>query len=128
MLFLRLHFAFGSDCDPVFYTVILEQLNRNQTGRFQIFLSVLVQLKRKFLYHLLCVLRVYTNRHYIACILISSYADRCALFFDGDVVTTNPPRQFFASNSFYTTAANRISRGFFENVVTVEEVVELCRS
>ena len=58
----------------------------------------------------------------------ASYADRCALFFDGDVVTTNPPRQFFASNSFYTTAANRISRGFFENVVTVEEVEELCRS
>ena len=58
----------------------------------------------------------------------ASYADWCALFFDGNVVTTNPPRQFFASNSFYTTAANRISRGFFENVVTVEEVVELCRS
>lgn len=58
----------------------------------------------------------------------ASYADRCALFFDGDVVTANPPRQFFASNSFYTTAANRISRGLFENVVTVEEVVELCRS
>ena len=58
----------------------------------------------------------------------ASYADRCALFFDGDVVTTNPPRQFFASNSFYTTAANRISRGLFENAVTVEEVVELCRS
>ena len=58
----------------------------------------------------------------------ASYADWCALFFDGNVVTTNPPRQFFASNSFYTTAANRISRGFFENVVTVEEVVGLCRS
>ena len=58
----------------------------------------------------------------------ASYADRCALFFDGDVVTANPPRQFFASNSFYTTAANRISRGLFENAVTVEEVVGLCRS
>ena len=58
----------------------------------------------------------------------ASYADWCALFFDGNVVTTNPPRQFFASNSFYTTAANRISRGLFENAVTVEEVVELCRS
>ncbi|WP_462419446.1 ABC transporter ATP-binding protein [Adlercreutzia equolifaciens] len=58
----------------------------------------------------------------------ASYADRCALFFDGDAVTTNPPRRFFASNSFYTTAANRISRGLFENAVTVEEVVELCRS
>ena len=58
----------------------------------------------------------------------ASYADRCALFFDGDAVTTNPPRRFFASNSFYTTAANRISRGLFENAVTVEEVVELCQS
>ena len=58
----------------------------------------------------------------------ASYADRCALFFDGDVVTTNPPRQFFVSNSFYTTAANRISRGLFENAVTVKEVVELCQS
>ena len=58
----------------------------------------------------------------------ASYADRCALFFDGDAATTNPPRRFFASNSFYTTAANRISRGLFENAVTVEEVVELCRS
>ena len=58
----------------------------------------------------------------------ASYADRCALFFDGDAVTTNPPRRFFASNSFYTTAANRISRGLFETAVTVEEVVELCQS
>ncbi|WP_302405078.1 ABC transporter ATP-binding protein [Adlercreutzia equolifaciens] len=58
----------------------------------------------------------------------ASYADRCALFFDGDAVTTNPPRRFFASSSFYTTAANRISRGLFENAVTVEEVVELCQS
>ena len=58
----------------------------------------------------------------------ASYADWCALFFDGNVVTTNPPRQFFVLNSFYTTAANRISRGLFENAVTVEEVVELCRS
>lgn len=58
----------------------------------------------------------------------ANYADRCALFFDGDAVTTNPSRRFFASNSFYTTAANRISRGLFENAVTVEEVVELCQS
>lgn len=39
----------------------------------------------------------------------ASYADRCALFFDGDVVTTNPPRGSSSwSNSFYTTGANRI--------------------
>lgn len=58
----------------------------------------------------------------------ASFADTCALFFDGGVAAVNPPRRFFPSNSFYTTAANRISRGVFRNAVTVEEVVELCRS
>ena len=53
-------------------------------------------------------------------------ADAVALFFDGSVVTSNTPRRFFASNGFYTTAANRMSRHVFQNAVTVEDVVELC--
>ena len=39
------------------------------------------------------------------------YAHRCALFFDGNIVTEAPPRSFFSGNSFYTTAANRMARG-----------------
>lgn len=55
------------------------------------------------------------------------YADRCAMFFDGSVVTENTPNRFFSGNSFYTTSANRMSRHLFENAVTVEDVITLCR-
>ena len=55
------------------------------------------------------------------------YADLVSMFFDGAVITTNTPGQFFASNSFYTTAANRMSRHLFENTITNEEVIELCQ-
>ncbi len=40
----------------------------------------------------------------------AKYADRCALFFDGNIVTESTPKTFFSGNSFYTTSANRIAR------------------
>lgn len=54
------------------------------------------------------------------------HADSVSMFFDGSVLTTNTPRRFFSQNSFYTTAANRMSRGVFADAVTDEDVVELC--
>ncbi len=57
----------------------------------------------------------------------AKYADNVSMFFDGGVVTTNTPKRFFAQNSFYTTAANRMSRHLFDNAVTSEDVIELCR-
>ncbi len=56
------------------------------------------------------------------------YADRCALLFDGTVVTENTARTFFAGNSFYTTAANRMARHIFPDAVTTEDVIEKCRT
>lgn len=56
------------------------------------------------------------------------FADSVSMFFDGSIVTTNAPRAFFAQNSFYTTAANRMSRNVFANAVTDEDVIELCLS
>lgn len=56
------------------------------------------------------------------------YADRCAMFFDGKIVTTNAPRKFFSGNSFYTTAANRMSRHIFDNAVTTDDIVALCEA
>jgi energy-coupling factor transport system ATP-binding protein len=53
----------------------------------------------------------------------AAYASRCALFFDGGVVAQGQPRHFFAQNSFYTTAANRMSRDFLPNVVTTEDLI-----
>ncbi len=53
-------------------------------------------------------------------------ADRCALFFRGQIVSLGAPAEFFSENRFYTTAASRMSRGYFENTVTVEQLAELC--
>ena len=54
-------------------------------------------------------------------------ADRCVLFFRGAAVSDGLPRAFFAENNFYTTAARRMTRGYFDNAVTVRDVVALCK-
>ena len=53
------------------------------------------------------------------------YADLVSMFFDGQILTTDTPRRFFGANSFYTTAANRMSRHVFRNAVTAEDVILL---
>ena len=56
------------------------------------------------------------------------YSNRCAMFFDGRIITVNTPRKFFSGNSFYTTAANRMSRHIFDNAVNVDDIVELVQA
>ena len=56
------------------------------------------------------------------------YADMVSMFFDGQILTTDSPRRFFGGNSFYTTAANRMSRHVFTQAVTAENVIELIRA
>ena len=57
----------------------------------------------------------------------AEYGDTCALFFHGSVVTSAPAREFFAGNSFYTTAANRMARKWYPDAVTAKDVIEGCR-
>ncbi len=54
-------------------------------------------------------------------------ADRCALFFDGEILPASDVRTFFSANNFYTTAASRISRGTFERAVTESDILRLCK-
>lgn len=58
----------------------------------------------------------------------AKYADYVSMFFDGHILTTNTAQQFFGNNSFYTTAANRMSRHIFKNAVTAEDVTQLINS
>ena len=58
----------------------------------------------------------------------AQFADRCALFFNGEIVAENDPVAFFSGNSFYTTAANRMARDVFPQAITCEDVIELCKS
>ena len=56
----------------------------------------------------------------------AKYADRCALFFDGNIVTEGTTRAFFSGISFYTTAANRMARELLPRAVTPEDVIVAC--
>ncbi|MEK4344344.1 ABC transporter ATP-binding protein [Paenibacillus sp. FSL P4-0184] len=57
----------------------------------------------------------------------AKYAEVCAMFFDGSIITTNDAQKFFAGNSFYTTAANRMARHVWSEGVTIEGVIGLCQ-
>lgn len=53
-------------------------------------------------------------------------ADRLAMFFRGNIVSEGTPREFFTENNFYTTAVSRMTRGYYDDVSTVEDAVQLC--
>lgn len=54
------------------------------------------------------------------------YADIVGMMFDGSIVSSAVPQAFFSQNSFYTTAANRMSRHLFSWAVTDEDVIGAC--
>ena len=54
----------------------------------------------------------------------AKFADRCAMFFDGSITSEDTPRKFFAGKSFYTTSANRISRGILDNAVLDNDIIK----
>ncbi len=51
-------------------------------------------------------------------------ADRCALFFEGEVISPSKTEKFFSANDFYTTAASRIARGIFDGAVTAKDIID----
>lgn len=57
----------------------------------------------------------------------ASYADRCALIFDGQLISEDEPHVFFSGNRFYTTTAGLIAGDKIRQVITCEEVTGACR-
>ena len=51
-------------------------------------------------------------------------ADRCALLFNGEITSCDTADRFFVGNYFYTTAANRMTRGLIDGVVTAEDAIK----
>ena len=51
------------------------------------------------------------------------YADRCGLLFDGKLISEGETRAFFRENVFYTTAAQRMSRGVCEDCLLAEDII-----
>lgn len=54
----------------------------------------------------------------------AQYCDRCGLLFDGKIAAEDNAVEFFSHNRFYTTAAARLTRGFFGGAVTSTAVRE----
>ena len=57
----------------------------------------------------------------------SRCANRCGMFFRGNLVSLEETRHFFTENRFYTTAARRIAGGYYTDVITGGELYEKCR-
>ena len=55
----------------------------------------------------------------------AEYAERCAMFFDGQIVSCDETVSFFAKNNYYTTACARITRPVYWNAVTVGSAIKL---
>ena len=54
---------------------------------------------------------------------VAEHADRVGFFFGGNIVTCQKTNEFFAGNSFYTTAANRMARHIFPEAINGKDVV-----
>ncbi len=58
----------------------------------------------------------------------SETADRCALLFRGSVISPEQPGAFFSGNSYYTTAASRMTRGILPGCITAEDAADRIRT
>lgn len=56
----------------------------------------------------------------------AKYATKTGLFFDGNIASVQDTKEFFVENHFYTTAANRMCRNYFPDVVTVQDAIRVC--
>lgn len=56
----------------------------------------------------------------------AKYATKTGLFFDGNIASVQDTKEFFVENHFYTTAANRMCRNYFPDVVTVQDAICVC--
>ncbi|MCD7776481.1 MAG: ABC transporter ATP-binding protein, partial [Firmicutes bacterium] len=49
-----------------------------------------------------------------------------SMLFDGSIVSSGTPREFFSENEYYTTPAARMTAGYYERAVTVTDAARLC--
>lgn len=55
-------------------------------------------------------------------------SDRCALLFQGKIMSVENSKDFFCGNSFYTTSVNKMTRGILNNIVTLDDLIKADRA
>lgn len=53
------------------------------------------------------------------------FADRCMLISQGRAAGEGSVREFFLGGEYYTTSARRLARGFFDDVIALDELLEV---
>ncbi|MBR3644819.1 MAG: ATP-binding cassette domain-containing protein [Lachnospiraceae bacterium] len=53
----------------------------------------------------------------------AEYATHCAFMFNGDIVASDEKYTYFADNLFFTTEVSRITKGYINGCITVDDVV-----
>ena len=53
----------------------------------------------------------------------SNISDRCALYFDGEIVSVEEKHKFLLNNSFYTTTVAKVTKGYWD-LVTLSDFLE----
>lgn len=96
--------------------LLLDEPTKGLDARFKTEFAVIL---KELLSIGVCVIMVSHDVEFCA-----EYADRCALFFDGNIACEDTPRKFFSGNSFYTTSANRIARNIIPDAVLTDDVIE----
>lgn len=98
--------------------LLLDEPTKGLDAEFKLTFAAIMQ---KLLEHNITIIMVSHDVEFCA-----MYPHRCAMFFDGTIVTENTPRAFFSGNSFYTTTTNRMSRHLLPDAVTVEDAIVAC--
>ena len=53
----------------------------------------------------------------------AEHTDRCAMLFDGTIISNDTPREFFKRNSYYTTSTCRMARSILPEAVLANDVI-----
>lgn len=56
----------------------------------------------------------------------AEHADRCSMFFDGAITSTQTPQKMFSANTFYTTSASRMAKTVIPDAVLAEDIILAC--
>lgn len=54
----------------------------------------------------------------------AEYSDRCAMMFDGKIISENITEKFFQNNRFYTTSAHKMAKDIIPDAISAEDIVK----
>ncbi len=95
--------------------LLLDEPTKGMDAHFkEIFANILENLK-------ICETTIVMVSHDVE--FCAEYADRCALFFDGSIISQAKPREFFAGKSFYTTTTSRMAREILPQAILAKDVI-----